>query len=176
MWKRKEWWNIQLTLGILYGPFSQHGQRPPRHQPHLLIPSAQAITQKKQRTQKWDSTPNQSYRTAWSLHTQKPGLREVDLEPSPKTGSDKINMQKKGRNTQKKSKSYDTAWIHLWIPALRGLYLEPNAKRGSNRSRALVSLYSPPPFQYPQNNDHIADFWKSFTQQTQHFICTSNLI
>ena len=35
------------------------------------------------------------------LHTQNPGLREVDLEPSPKRGSDKINMQKQGRNTQK---------------------------------------------------------------------------
>ena len=29
-------------------------------------------------------------------------LREVDLEPSHKRGSDKINMQKQGRNTQRK--------------------------------------------------------------------------
>ena len=36
------------------------------------------------------------------LHTQTPGLREVDLEPSTKRGSDKISMQKQGRNTQKK--------------------------------------------------------------------------
>ena len=28
------------------------------------------------------------------LHTQNPGLREVDLESSPKRGSDKINMLK----------------------------------------------------------------------------------
>ena len=28
------------------------------------------------------------------LLTQNPGLREVDLEPSPKRGSDKINMLK----------------------------------------------------------------------------------
>ena len=28
------------------------------------------------------------------LHTQNPGLREVDLEPSPNRGSDKINMLK----------------------------------------------------------------------------------
>ena len=28
------------------------------------------------------------------LRTQNPGLREVDLEPSPKRGSDKINMLK----------------------------------------------------------------------------------
>ena len=38
-----------------------------------------------------------------SLRTQNPGLREVDLEPSPKIGSDKINMQTEGRNTQKKA-------------------------------------------------------------------------
>ena len=36
-------------------------------------------------------------------HTQNPGLREVDLEPSPKRGSDKVNMLKQGRNTQKKA-------------------------------------------------------------------------
>ena len=33
------------------------------------------------------------------LRTQKPGLREVDLESSPKRGSVKINMLKQGRNT-----------------------------------------------------------------------------
>ena len=37
------------------------------------------------------------------LHTQNPGLREVDLEPSPKRGSDKINMLKQGRYAQKKT-------------------------------------------------------------------------
>ena len=36
------------------------------------------------------------------LRTQNPGLRELDLEPSSKRGSDKINMHKQGRNTQKK--------------------------------------------------------------------------
>ena len=30
----------------------------------------------------------------FGLHTQNPGLREVDLEPSPKRGSDKIDMLK----------------------------------------------------------------------------------
>ena len=37
------------------------------------------------------------------LHIQNPGLREAELEPSPKRGSDKINMQKQRRNTQKKA-------------------------------------------------------------------------
>ena len=33
------------------------------------------------------------------LHTQNPVLRELDLEPSPKRGSGKINMLKQGRKT-----------------------------------------------------------------------------
>ena len=37
------------------------------------------------------------------LYTQNTGLREVDLEPSPKKGSDKIDMQKQGRNTPQKA-------------------------------------------------------------------------
>ena len=37
------------------------------------------------------------------LYTQKLGLREVDLEPSPKRGDDKIKIQKQWRNTQKKA-------------------------------------------------------------------------
>ena len=51
------------------------------HPPKLL-------TRKKQRTQKWDSTPNKEE------NQQNPGLREVDLKPSPKRGSDKFNMLK----------------------------------------------------------------------------------
>ena len=47
MWKCKEWWYIQLTLEIWCGPLSQHPLPPARHQPHLLIPSAQTINQKK---------------------------------------------------------------------------------------------------------------------------------
>ena len=37
------------------------------------------------------------------LSTQNPGLREVDLKPSSRRGSDKINMLRQGRNTQKKA-------------------------------------------------------------------------
>ena len=37
------------------------------------------------------------------LRAQNPGPREVDLEPSPKRGGDKINMEKQGWNTQKKA-------------------------------------------------------------------------
>ena len=51
------------------------------------------------------------------LHTQNPRLREVGLEPSPKRGSDKINMLKQGRKTAEENESYRTAWTHTWIPA-----------------------------------------------------------
>ena len=40
-----------------------------------------------------------------------PRVREVDLEPSPKRGSDKINMQKQGRNTQKKASCIIQPWL-----------------------------------------------------------------
>ena len=75
------------------------------------------------------------------LRTQNPGLREVDLEPSPERGSDKINMLKQGRKTAEENKSYRTAWTHTWIPALREVDLEPSPKRGANGTEALVSLY-----------------------------------
>ena len=75
------------------------------------------------------------------LHTQNPGLREVDLERSPKRGSDKIKMLKKGRKTAEENKSYYTAWTHIWIPAVREVDLEPSTKREANRTEALVSLH-----------------------------------
>ena len=59
----KEWWNIELTLRIWWEPFSQHPLPPARHQPHSFLPPKQLI-RKNQRTQKWDSTLNKSYRTA----------------------------------------------------------------------------------------------------------------
>ena len=40
------------------------------------------------------------------LGTQNPVLREVALEPSPKRGSDKLNMQTQGRNAQKKASPF----------------------------------------------------------------------
>ena len=40
----------------------------------------------------------------------------------------------------KERMSYRAAWTHIWIPALREVDLEPSAKRGTNRARALVIL------------------------------------
>ena len=74
-------------------------------------------------------------------HTQNPAIREVDSEPSPKKGSDKINMLKLARKTPEQNKYYHTAWTHIWVQALREVDLEPSAKRGANRTKALVILY-----------------------------------
>ena len=49
------------------------------------------------------------------VHTQNPVLRQVDLEPSPKRGSDKINMLKQGRKTAEENKLYRTAWTQKCI-------------------------------------------------------------
>ena len=141
MWKCKEWWNIQLTLGIWCRPLSQHPLPPARHQPHLLIPFAQTVNKKKAKNPEIRFNSQQIVLYCLGLHTQNPGLREVDLEASPKRGSDKINMLKQGRKTQEENKLYRTAWTHKWIPALREVDLEPNAERGANRTDALVSLY-----------------------------------
>ena len=62
------------------------------------------------------------------LQTQNPGLRKVDLEPSPKRGSDKIDIVKQGRNTKKKASRIAKPGLtygsqHLeketWNPVLR---------------------------------------------------------
>ena len=63
------------------------------------------------------------------------------MEPSPKRGSDKINMLNEGRKTAKENKLYDRARTHIWTPVLSEVDLEPSAKRGANRTEALVSLY-----------------------------------
>ena len=77
---------------------------------------------KKQRVQIWDSTSNKSYRILWLWYTETL-LRGVDLEPSPKRGSDKINMVKQGRKTPRENKLYPTSWTHIWISALTEVLL-----------------------------------------------------
>ena len=49
------------------------------------------------------------------LCTQNPGLRQVNLEPSPKKTNDKINMLKQGRKTPEENKLYLAAWAHIII-------------------------------------------------------------
>ena len=74
MWKCKEWWNIQLTLGIWCGPLSQHPLPPARHQPHLLIPSAQTNSQKKQREPRNEiQLPTNPIVLPWSTYTEPRG-------------------------------------------------------------------------------------------------------
>ena len=76
---------------------------PVRHQTafiDFICPNNQ--TGKKQRIRKLDPTSSKSHCLA--LITQNSGQKkEVNLEPSPKRGSDKTNMYKQGRNIQKKA-------------------------------------------------------------------------
>ena len=67
---------------------------PARHQQHLLIPSAKTINQKKAKNPEIRFNSHEIVLYCLGLRTENPGLREVDLEPSPKRGSDKINMLK----------------------------------------------------------------------------------
>ena len=122
---------INLHFGIWCGPLSQHPLPPARHQPHLMIPSAQTINQEKTKNPEMRSNFQQIVSYCLGLHIQNLGLREV------LTRSTCRNKEE----TPKKNNSYRTAWTHIWIPALREVDLEPSAKRGTNRTRALVSLY-----------------------------------
>ena len=96
--KCNKWWNIQLTFGICCGPLSQHPclLQNTRHIYWFHLPIQ--LTRKNQKIQKWGSTPNKSYHTALAYVHRAQGL-EVDLEPSPKRGSHKINKLKQGRKT-----------------------------------------------------------------------------
>ena len=101
--KCKEWWNIQLTLGIWCRLLSQHPLPPGRHQPHLLIISAKAINPKKAKNPELRFNSQQIVSYCLGVCTHKSGLREVDLEPSPKRGSDKINMLNNAEKLKKKT-------------------------------------------------------------------------
>ena len=74
------------------------------------------------------------------LRTQNPGLREVDLEPSPKGGSDKINMLKQDRNAQKKTSHFIQPGLTYEFQHLEGQTWNP-VLREEPRTKALVSLY-----------------------------------
>ena len=71
---------FNLTLGISCGPLSQHPLPPTRHQPHLLIPSAETTNQKNTKNPEMRFNSQQIVSYCLGLHTQNPGLREVDWE------------------------------------------------------------------------------------------------
>ena len=62
--------------------------------PATLIPSAQTINQNKAKNPEMRFSSQQIVSYCPGLRLQNAGLREVALEPSPKRGSDKINMLK----------------------------------------------------------------------------------
>ena len=150
MGKCKQLWNIKLTLRIWCQPLSQYPLPPARRQPHSLIPSAQTPNQGKAKNPEIRFNSQQIVSKRLQLCTQNPGLREVDLEPTPKQCSDKINMLKQGRKTTKENKFYRTIWTHILIPALREVDLESSAKERVNRTKTLVTLYWLPRSLHPK--------------------------
>ena len=79
---------------------------PPRHQPHLLSPTAKSISQKKAWNAEIRCNSQQIVLYCLGLRTHNPGLMEVDLEPSPTRGIEMINMLKQERPQKKKVVSY----------------------------------------------------------------------
>ena len=75
------------------------------------------------------------------LRTQDPGLSEVDLEPSPKRGSDKINRLRPKRKKKQKISRIVQPGLTNENAALREVDFKPSAKRGTGRTKALLSLY-----------------------------------
>ena len=69
------------------GLLTWHPLPPSRDQPHLSIPSAQTINQKKTKNPEMKSNSQHTVAYCLGLHIQNPGLKEVDLQPSPKRGS-----------------------------------------------------------------------------------------
>ena len=111
MWKCKEGSYIQLTLGVWYRSLSKHPLPPARHQPHPLTPSAQTIIQEETKSPEKRTNPQQTVSYCLGLHTQNPGLREVDVEHSPKRDSDNVNRLRPRRNNTTEN-LYCTAWTH----------------------------------------------------------------
>ena len=119
---------------------SQQPLPPARHQRHLLIPSApnnQPAKNKESGNEIQLST--NLIVLPWPTYTELRAKRGR-LEPSPKRGSGKIDLQKQGRNTQKKASHIVQPGVTYRSQHLE-VDLEPSAKRGTSRSRALVSLY-----------------------------------
>ena len=73
-------------------------------------------SKKKQKILKKRSNSQQIVSYCLGLCTQNSGLRQVDLELSPKRGRDKINRLRPRRNNTTENESYQTAWIHRQEP------------------------------------------------------------
>ena len=102
MWNCKEWWDNQLRLGNWCGSLTHHHLPPVRHQPHLLIPSAQNNPPGKNKEPRDEiELPTNRLVLPWAMHTE-PRVRDLDLQPASKTGSDKINIEKQERIPKRK--------------------------------------------------------------------------
>ena len=74
-----------------------------------LTPSAKTIIQEETKSPEKKSNSQQIVSYCLGLHTENPGLREVDLEPRLKRSSDKINRRRPRRKNTTENKSYRTA-------------------------------------------------------------------
>ena len=89
---------------------SQHPLPHARHQPYLLIPSTQKIYQEKQRTQKRDSTPHKSYRTALAYVK----IKTLTLfQQNPQNNDQILMIRDQRQRKQIISKETDTTAITL---------------------------------------------------------------
>ena len=95
----------------------EHLLPPARHQPHPLIPSSQTINQEEAKNYEKRTNFHEIVSYCLGVHRQNPGLRQVDLEPSPKRVSDKINRLNLRRKNTTEKKSYCTAWTYKQEPS-----------------------------------------------------------
>ena len=122
-------------------PISQHPLPPARLQSHPLTQSAKTINQEERENPEKARNYHQVILYCLGLHAQNPGLREVDLEPSPKRGGDKINrLRPRRKNTAVLTSCIKQPGPTNKNSVLREVDLEFRAKRGTNKTEALVSL------------------------------------
>ena len=103
-------WYLMWALG-------QHPFPPPSTSHIIWFHPPKQSTRKKHIIQKKINS-KQIVSYCLGLRTQKPWLREEDLETSPKRGGDKINMLRQGKNTALENKFYRAAWTQIWEPSI----------------------------------------------------------
>ena len=108
---------VRNTFNLHLGSFSQHALPPARHQPDPLTPSAQTTIQEETKNPGKRSSSPQIVSYCLELRTQNPVLKKVNLEPSPKRDSDKINRPRPRRKNTTENKSYRRVWTHKRKPS-----------------------------------------------------------
>ena len=79
---------------------------PARQQPHPFTPFAQTINQEETKNSVKRSDPQQI------VLKPETWANDVDLEPNPERGSNKINKLRPGRKNRTQNRLYHTSWTH----------------------------------------------------------------